>query len=156
MATKSTHAEIVRRYYDGCSTGDVELMLSTLVADVVHYFLAPNPGSKPVHGGEHLARYWRKVHRLIDATWIVDHIIDGRDEAAIEWSMYWRTDGSDARVVTRGSEWFRFREGRISEIRSYYQQRDESTELDDFPYAGSGYSMLSAERSVCHQGVSSA
>ena len=28
-------------YYDGCSAGDVALMLETLHPDVVHYFLAP-------------------------------------------------------------------------------------------------------------------
>jgi len=145
-----THLETITRYYDGCSTGDVDMMRSTLTDDVVHYFLAPNPGSKPVTGGEHLARYWRKVHRLIDATWIVDHIIDGDDEAAIEWAMYWRPAGHIERIVTRGSEWFRFRDGLICQIRSYYQQRTQTSELDDFRYRDSGYSALHEERSAVH------
>ena len=43
-------------------------MLETLHPDVVHYFLAPNVGSAPVAGAEHLARYWRKVTAMIHAT----------------------------------------------------------------------------------------
>jgi ketosteroid isomerase-like protein len=133
--------EVVRRYYEGCSTGDVEAMRATLADDVVHYFLAPNAGSAPVHGGEHLARYWRKVTGMIDARWVVDHGLVGDGEAVIEWTMYWRPAGADARVATRGAEWFVFADdGRIAEIRSYYQQRPETTELDGFPYAARGYS----------------
>ena len=36
---------LISRYYDGCSAGDVDLMLGTLHPDVVHWFLAPNTGS---------------------------------------------------------------------------------------------------------------
>ena len=133
--------EVVRRYYEGCSTGDVEAMRATLADEVVHYFLAPNVGSAPVRGGEHLARYWRKVTGMIDARWVVDHGLVGDGEAVIEWTMYWRPAGADARVATRGAEWFVFADdGRIAEIRSYYQQRPETTELDGFPYAERGYS----------------
>jgi ketosteroid isomerase-like protein len=48
---------LVRRYYDGCSGGDVEVVRATLHPDVVHWFLAPNTGSAPVAGAEHLARF---------------------------------------------------------------------------------------------------
>src|SRR5262249_53928413 len=140
------------RYYDGCSTGDVELMRSTVDDDVVHWFLAPNPATAPVHGGEHLARYWRKVHRLLSASWIVDHILDGADEAVIEWTMFWNPGGSGTRVATRGAEWFTFAaDGRIREIRSYYRQRETGdTELDGFPYRERGYSVHGAEHSAVH------
>jgi ketosteroid isomerase-like protein len=130
----------ITRYYEGCSTGDVELMLTTLDADVVHWFLAPNPGSAPVRGGEHLARYWRKVQRMIDSRWVVDHCLAGEGEAVIEWTMYWRS--GEEEVATRGAEWFTFSaEGLITEIRSYYQQRPGTTELDGFPYGERGYSV---------------
>lgn len=135
-----TALETITRYYAGCSTGDVDAMTGTLAADVVHWFLAPNPGSAAVRGGEHLARYWRKVHGMIDARWVVDHCLAGEGEAVIEWTMFWTAGG--ARVATRGAEWFTFTpDGLISEIRSYYQQRPETTELDGFPYAGRGYSV---------------
>ncbi|WP_051834063.1 nuclear transport factor 2 family protein [Streptomyces sp. NRRL S-646] len=148
----STHLETISRYYDGCSTGDVDLMRTTLAEDVVHFFLAPNPGSAPVRGGEHLARYWRKVHRLIDAVWVVDHILDGEAEAVIEWTMFWTPQHTGRRVATRGAEWFTFdTDGRIREIRSYYRQHEErDTELDAFPYAERGYSGHGQEGSSLH------
>jgi ketosteroid isomerase-like protein len=154
MSDRGTgHLATISRYYDGCGTGDAGLMRSTLADDVTHYFLAPNPGSAPVHGGEHLARYWRKVHRLIDAVWIVDHILDGADEAVIEWTMFWTPPGSGRRVATRGAEWFTFTtDGRIEEIRSYYRQHDDrDTELDAFPYPERGYSRHGAEHSTLHR-----
>jgi ketosteroid isomerase-like protein len=136
-----TALDIITRYYDGCSTGDVALMTSTLHPDVVHWFLAPNPGSAAVRGGEHLARYWRKVHAMIDARWVVDHCLSGDGEAVIEWTMVWTPQGSAGQVATRGAEWFTFSaDGMITEIRSYYQQRPQTTELDGFPYAQRGYS----------------
>jgi ketosteroid isomerase-like protein len=134
--------EVIMRYYDGCSRGEVDLVLATLHPDVIHYFLAPNPGSTPVAGAEHLARYWRKVARMLDARWVVDHCLAGTDEAVIEWTMYWTPPERTDRVATRGAEWFTFADGRIREIRSYYQQRPETTELDGFPYAARGYSTL--------------
>jgi ketosteroid isomerase-like protein len=134
-----TPLEVITLYYDGCSSGDVDLMLETLHPDVVHYFLAPNPGSTPVAGAEHLARYWRKVARMLDARWVVEHCLAGPDEAVIEWTMYWTPPEGTGRVATRGAEWFTFAEGRIREIRSYYQQRPATTELDGFPYAARGY-----------------
>ena len=74
-------------------------MRATLADDVVHYFLAPNVGSAPVRGGEHLARYWRKVAGMIEARWVVDHGLVGSDqpvEAVIEWTMFWRPQGATA------------------------------------------------------------
>ncbi|WP_372462997.1 nuclear transport factor 2 family protein [Pseudonocardia kujensis] len=62
--------ELVRRYYDACSAGDLRGLHATLHAEVVHWFLAPNVGSAPVRGREHLARYWRKVQAMTEARWI--------------------------------------------------------------------------------------
>lgn len=141
----------ITRYYDGCSAGDVETMLGTLDPGVVHWFLAPNVGSAPVRGAEHLARYWRKVSGLIEARWVVDHALTGGAEAVIEWTMFWRPQGTADRVATRGAEWFTFAaDGRITEIRSYYQQRPETTQLDGFPYADRGYSTHGFEHSALH------
>jgi ketosteroid isomerase-like protein len=131
---------LVEDCYAACSAGDLDGLHATLHPDVVHYFLAPNVGSAPVRGREHLARYWRKVQAMIEATWLVEHAVEQGDEIVIEWAMWWRPQGSDARVVTRGAEWFVIEAGLIREIRSYYQQREHSTELDGFPYAARGYS----------------
>lgn len=142
--------ELVTTYYNGCSAGDVELMMSALHPDVVHWFLAPNKGSTAVASAEHLARYWRKVARALHARWVVDTIVASGDEAVIEWTMFWRSAPGAERVATRGAEWFTRHEGRIHEIRSYYQMRAESTELDGFPYQDRGYSVLGRERTEVH------
>ena len=141
---------LITRYYDGCSAGDVELMLGTLHADVVHWFLAPNPGSAPVAGADHLARYWRKVARLRQARWVVESICAAPGQAVVEWTMWWLPEGSGERVATRGTEWFTAEGGLIREIRSYHQLRPGTTELDGFPYAQRGYSVPGAERSRIH------
>lgn len=135
----------ITAYYSACSAGDVEGVRATVTDDVVHYFLAPNTGSAPVRGGEHLGRYWRKVQAMIDARWTVDHALSAGSETVIEWTMTWRPPGFDHRVATRGAEWFVLAaDGRIAEIRSYYQQRPETTELDGFPYAERGYTAAAA------------
>ncbi|WCB93288.1 hypothetical protein DSM104299_02000 [Baekduia alba] len=144
------HLALIARYYDACSRGDAEGVTATVTADVVHYFLAPNVGSAPVRGAEHLGRYWRKVHGAIAPVWVVDHGIVQDDEAVIEWSMFWRPAGASERVVTRGAEWFALRDGRIAEIRSYYRQEAADSELDGFPYATRGYSLHDAVRSARH------
>jgi Ketosteroid isomerase-related protein len=149
-----TPLALITRYYDGCSTGDVEMMTGTLHPDVVHWFLAPNVGSAPVRGALHLARYWRMVAGMIEARWIVDHCLAGEREAVIEWTMFWRPDGATERVATRGAEWFVLSEdGLITEIRSYYEQRPETTQLDGFPYAERDYSIPGAEHSALHRGL---
>ena len=141
---------LITRYYEGCSAGDVDLMLQTLHPEVVHWFLAPNNGSTAVAGGDHLARYWRKVTGMLQARWVVDSICATPEQAVIEWSMWWLPEGATERVVTRGAEWFTCSDGLIREIRSYYQMRRTSTELDGFPYADRGYSLPGAERSTLH------
>ena len=141
---------LIRRYYDGCTAGDVDLMMQTLHPDVVHWFLAPNTGSEAVEGAEHLARYWRKVAGMLQARWVVESICATPDQAVVEWSMWWLPEGAPDRVATRGTEWFTCEDGRIREIRSYHQLRPEATELDGFPYAERGYSVPGAERSTVH------
>lgn len=131
--------ELIHRYYRGCSSGDVELMMSTLTPDVVHYFL--QPGTTPVAGAEHLARYWRKVQGLLDARWEVDLALASGDLAAIEWTIFWTNPDTGVRLATRGGEFYLMRDGLIAEIRAYYHQdRDADSELVGFDYVGRGYS----------------
>lgn len=145
-----TPTALITRYYDGCSDGDMEVLLSTLHPEVVHYFLAPNVGSAPVGGAEHLARYWRKITRAIQARWVVDRMVTDGNEAVIEWTMFWLPTGASERVATRGAEWFVLRDGLIVEIRSYYRQQEYTTQLEEFPYAERGYSLLEQEYSQLH------
>jgi ketosteroid isomerase-like protein len=151
--TREARLELLTRYYDACSTGDVDAMIGCFHPDVIHYFLAPNVGSRAVGGAEHLARYWRKVAALIQGVWVVDRLVEAGDEAVIEWTMFWNPEGSADRVHTRGAEWFVLEDGRIREIRSYYQQPPATTELDGFAYDARGYSVAGRERSDLHRPV---
>ena len=142
---------LLTRYYDACSAGDADGVAATVTDDVVHWFLAPNVGSRPVAGGEHLGRYWRKVQAMLGSRWVVDHLVVDGEEAVIEWTMFWQPRPDAERIATRGAEWFVLRDGRIAEIRSYYRQEQETSELDGFPYAQRGYSAAGAERSAIHE-----
>jgi ketosteroid isomerase-like protein len=156
--SRPAHLDTIVRYYDGCSRGDLALMTATLHPDVAHYFLEVNPGSAPVEGAGTLADYWRRIQARIDGHWIVDHVVsdgtaDGGGEAVVEWSLYWRRDDESPRVVTRGAEWFRFSDGLIREIRSYYQQLHRHTGLRGYPYGERGYSVPGSEKSSIHVGA---
>lgn len=152
MTVADTKLATVVAYYDGCSAGDAGAMERRLAPDVVHWFLAPNPGSAPVRGAAALAAFWAKVQARFDANWTVDHLLESGDEAVIEWSMFWTPAPGAARVAVRGAEWYRFAaDGRIAEIRAYYQQRpDASCELEGFPYGRRGFSSVGQETSALH------
>jgi ketosteroid isomerase-like protein len=135
------HVQTIGRYYEACSAGDAAGVAACCTEDVVHYFLVP--GIKPVHGNEHLGRYWRKVVGLIAAEWRVEHAMASEDEAVIEWSMQWSPPENGQRYICHGAEWYVFRDGLISEIRAYYDHgRNEDTGLIGFPYAERGYTVI--------------
>lgn len=131
--------DTILRYYHGCNTADVALMMSTFHEGVVHYFV----DHAPVAGARELAGYWAKVGPRTRASWHVDHALVKGDEAVIEWSMVWTPADSDKPQTLRGTEWFVFVDDRISEIRSYHNnhhlQSPRNRELHGFPYAARGY-----------------
>ncbi len=136
------HLKTIKRYYQGCSRADGELMRSTFTADVVHYFTH----HEPVCGAEALARYWLSMQPKIDACWTVDHGIVQDEEAVIEWSMSWTPPDSDAVEMIRGAEWYRFENQLIAEIRAYYLNPraaypQPDFELLGFEYADRGYTL---------------
>jgi len=141
-ATEATNIDVVRRYFDGCQSGDLAVLLSTLTADVVHYFL---PGRfPPIRGAEHLAKYWRKYKLVLDPVWNIDHIIAQGDEVVSEWSCIWTPPEKRKRLMLRGSEWYVMRDAKIAEIRAYFMYaEDADTELAGFPYDRRNYLTLS-------------
>jgi len=129
---------VVLKYFDGCNTGNLEDLLSTLDADVIHYFLPDQ--FKPIRGAQHLAKYWRKFKNVLNPIWKIDHIIAQDNEVVSEWSCFWTPEGTDSRLMMRGSEWYVMREGRIAEVRAYLAYSDKfNTELTGFPYRDRGY-----------------
>lgn len=139
--TDHPNLAVVRRYYEGCSRGDVALMKSTFTPDVVHYF----PLLDPIRGADALAAHWLDLHQRLGATWTVDHAIVQGDEVAVEWTMRFTPRGATRPVLWRGAEWLVVRNGRISEVRAYYHHPVEpriTSELKDFPYRPRGYPTL--------------
>ncbi len=137
MTTKANVA-LVLKYFDGCNTGDVEQLKSTLADDVVHYFLPQiHP---PIRGAEHLAKYWRKFKQVYAPTWKIDHTLASGDEVVSEWSCAYTLPSNGSRKIFRGTEWYVLRGGRIAEVRAYYQY-DESRDcqLNGFSYTDRGY-----------------
>lgn len=133
------YVEIIRTYYRGCNSGDVDLMLSTFSDDVVHYFV----DHAKVAGAQALANYWAKVQPRTHANWSLDHFVAQEPEAVIEWTMEWTPMQTGKPELLRGCEWYLFSGERIQEIRSYhcnyYLQQPENRELHDFDYAARGY-----------------
>lgn len=129
---------VVLKYFDGCNSGDLDDLLSTLDPEVVHYFLPHQ--FKPIQGAQHLAKYWRKFKVLLNPTWKIDKIIAQDNEVVSEWSCLWTPEGTDLRLRMRGSEWYLMRDDRIAEVRAYFGYSDKSnSELTGFPYGARGY-----------------
>lgn len=125
---------VVRRYFEGCQGGDLEVLLSTLDEQVVHYFLPAR--FAPIRGAQHLARHWCKFKRLLDPQWGIDRIIAQGDDVVSEWRCQWQPQGRTQRVMMRGSEWYTMRAGLILEIRAYFLHDEEAdTQLTGYPYA---------------------
>jgi ketosteroid isomerase-like protein len=132
---------VVRRYFDGCNSGDLDVLMGTLTQDVVHYFL--DSKFPPIRGAEHLARYWRKYKAVLDSIWSIDRIIAQGEDVVSEWSCIWTPKQTQRRIVTRGSEWYVMRDVRIAEVRAYFIADDAATtELVGFPYGERSYLTL--------------
>jgi len=54
--------------------------------------------------------------------------------------VYGRPPGTSRKVMTRGTEWYVMRDGRIAEVRAYFVSDSEAnSELRSFPYKDRGY-----------------
>ena len=135
---EARNISVVLKYFDGCNSGDINDLLSTLDPDVIHYFLPEQ--FKPIRGAEHLAKYWRKFKVLLNPIWKIDHIIAHDNEVVSEWSCLWTPEGASLRRMMRGSEWYVMRDDKIAEVRAYFGYSDQSdTVLTGFPYGSRGY-----------------
>ena len=135
---EASNVAVVRSYFEGCQSGDLQVLLGTLAPAVVHYFLPHQ--FLPIRGAEHLARHWRKFKQLLDPSWAIDRIVAQGDEVVSEWSCIWTPKDTSRRILMRGSEWYVLRNGLITEIRAYLVHDDTAdTELTQFPYRERGY-----------------
>ena len=136
----SAAADRVRAYYEDLNCGDAARVARHFTDDAVHYYtrLGPHEGGRTI--ADHAA--WAYEH--LDGRWILEHAVEGDDEVVIEWTMTWRGPESGARRLDRGTEWFRFRDGKIAEVRAYHHSgpRNRSGDLVGFDHAGRGHTTL--------------
>ena len=130
----------VRSYYEALNSGDVELIASHFTEDAVHYYtrLGPHEGARVI------AENARWGVEQIDGQWFIESGLEQGDAAAIEWSMTWRDPRSGEHRINRGAEFFRFRDGRICEVRAYHHgdAKNPQGDLLGFDHAGRGHTTL--------------
>lgn len=135
-----TGTERVRAYYEALNTGDAATVSSHFADDAAHYYtrLGPHEGAKAIGDLAALGV------STIDAQWYIENLIEADDQVVIEWTMTWRDPKSGERRLDRGTEWFRFRDGKIAEVRAYHHggKKNPQGDLLGFDHEGRGYRML--------------
>jgi ketosteroid isomerase-like protein len=129
----------VQAYYEALNRGDADEVASFFTDDATHYYTRLGP-----HRGRQISENAALGVKHLDARWIYEHGIDNGDEAVIEWSMLWTDPKSGQRRLDRGTEWFRFRDGKICEVRAYHHsnEKNRSGDLVGFDHAARGYTTL--------------
>jgi ketosteroid isomerase-like protein len=102
----------------------------------VHYYTRRDPhvGARAIAESAALA----VAH--LGAVWTLEHLVEGDDDVAIEWSMAFDHPEKGTRMLDRGAELFAFRDGLICEVRAYYDGR--GGDLRGFDHAARGHSTL--------------
>ena len=125
----------VKSYYAVINNGDVDAIADHFTDDAVHYYTR----MAPHRGGREIAERAVWATENIDAEWSMYNGIDDGEQAVIEWAMKWRHPETGEVKLDRGTEWFLFRDGKICEVRAYYNR---SGDLKEFDHAGRGHTVL--------------
>lgn len=131
-----TPAERVRAYYDDLSSGDAAAVARHFTDDAVHYYTRRAPHL----GASQIAENAAAAVQHLNAVWVLESIVADDEQVAIEWSMAFDHPTKDMRMLDRGTEWFRFRDGLICEVRAYYNER--GGDLIGFDHGGRGHTTL--------------
>jgi ketosteroid isomerase-like protein len=130
----------VRGYYEALNRGAPAEVASFFTEDATHYYtrLGPHEGGRAI--GEHT----KLAVEHIEGQWFLENGIDDGEQAVIEWTMTWRDPRSGDRRLDRGTEWFRFRDGKICEVRAYHHSdaKNRSGDLVGFDHSARGYTTL--------------
>jgi hypothetical protein len=129
----------VRSYYESLNTPNADAIAAHFTSDATHYYTRLGP-----HRGRGIAENACWAIRNLDARWHLEHGIEADGEVVIEWSMSWRNPDSGERRINRGTEWFRFEDGLISEVRAYHHgdRRNPEGNLLGFDHAARGHTTL--------------
>lgn len=135
------HEQVIRTYIRACNEADRNLLASVFTEDVRIYFI----GLAPVLGREQAAKFWSDFNKTKHTQWTIDHMLTIGNEVVIEWSAIREIGEAGSPKIDRGSEWYVINDGKISEIRQYYDVRgqlpaDQEYQLSEFPYRARGYS----------------
>jgi ketosteroid isomerase-like protein len=126
----------VRAYYADLSSGDAAAVARHFTEDAVHYYTRRAPHL----GAAQIAENAAAAVQHLNAVWTLENLVADAEQTAIEWSMAFDHPTNGRRLLDRGSEWFRFRDGLISEVRAYYNER--GGDLIGFDHAGRGHTVL--------------
>ena len=128
----------VRGYYEALNTGDADAVAAFFTDDAVHYYTRMEPHRRP-RIAENAA--WAVAN--IDGRVAMCNGIDDGEQAVIEWAMTWRHPTRASGGLDRGTEWFRFRDGLICEVRAYFHGEPATAgDLVGFDHAGRGHTVL--------------
>ena len=128
-----TPAERVRAYYEDLNSGDADKVARHFTDDAVHYYTRrePHVGARAIADNAVLA----VTH--LDAVWTCEHLVESADEVAIEWTMAFDHPRTGERLLDRGAEFLAIRDGLISEVRAYYDER--GGDLSGFDHVARGH-----------------
>jgi len=128
-----TPAERVRAYYEDLNSGDADRVARHFTDDAVHYYTRrePHVGARAIADNA--------VHAVthLNAIWTCAHLVESADEVAIEWTMAFDHPRTGERLLDRGAEFLAIRDGLISEVRAYYNER--GGDLSGFDHVARGH-----------------
>lgn len=130
----------VAGYYDALNRGNPDEVASYFTEDATHYYTRLGPHE----GGRTIADHNALAVEHIEGQWFMENGIEDGEQAVIEWTMTWKDLKTGEPRLDRGTEWFRFREGKISEVRAYHHggPKNPSGDLLGFDHVGRGYTTL--------------
>jgi ketosteroid isomerase-like protein len=128
-----TPADRVRAYYEDLNSGDADKVARHFTEDAVHYYTRRDPhiGVRAIADNAVLA----VAH--LNAIWTCEHLVASDDEVAIEWTMAFDHPRTGERLLDRGAEFLAIRDGLISEVRAYYNER--GGDLSGFDHVARGH-----------------
>jgi len=126
-------AERVRAYYEDLNSGEADKVARHFTEDAVHYYTRrePHVGARAIADNAVLA----VTH--LNAVWTCEHLVESADEVAIEWTMAFDHPRTGERLLDRGAEFLAIRDGLISEVRAYYNER--GGDLSGFDHVARGH-----------------
>ena len=128
-----TPAERVRAYYEDLNSGDASSVSRHFTDDAVHYYTRRDADV----GAQAIGDYAALAVTHLNAVWTCEHLVESDEEVAIEWTLAFDHPRTGKRLLDRGAEFLVIRDGLISEVRAYYNER--GGDLSGFDHVARGH-----------------